>query len=330
VAPATAAAQDRVLYLAAYGGSSEQTFRQRILPAFEAEHHVQVRYVAGTSAANLTRLQAQRGNPELDVAILDDGPMQQAVALGLCAPVAPSPILDDLYAIARLEGGRSVGLGLAITGISYNTEIFRKEGWAAPTSWRDLADPRFRRHLLIPSITNSYGLHALLMMARIEGGSERDISPGFALMSRLAPNVLSFESSSAKISELFQTGAVSIDVWGSGRSQALADSGFPVAFVAPKEGAVALQVTACPVAGSHEPELAQALIRHLLSPASQALMAKEAGLGPANRRTELAPEVAHQVVYGAAAVEALVAPDWVVINAGRSDWTRRWSRTVER
>ena len=175
--PYTAAAQDRVLYLASYGGSSEQIYRQRILPAFEAEHHVQVRYVAGTSAANLTRLQAQRGSPELDVAILDDGPMQQAVALGLCAPIAPTPILDDLYPIARLEGGRSVGLGLVTTGISYNTETFRKKGWAAPTSWRDLADTRYSGHLLIPSITNSYGLHALLMMARIEGGSERDINP---------------------------------------------------------------------------------------------------------------------------------------------------------
>ena len=59
-------------------------------------------------------------------------------------------------------------------------------------------------------------------------------------------------------------------------------------------------------------------------------MANEAGLGPTNRHTELTPDVARQVVYGAAAVEALVTPDWAVINANRSDWTRRWSRTVER
>jgi putative spermidine/putrescine transport system substrate-binding protein len=328
--PSAAEANERVLYFASYGGSTERTFRQRVLPAFEAANRVQVRYVAGTSAANLARLQAQRGNPELDVALLDDGPMQQAVGLGLCALVAPSPEVDNLYPIARPEGGRSVALGIATTGIAYNTETFRREGWPAPTSWRDLAEPRFRRRLLIPSITNSYGLHALLMMARIEGGGERNIDSGFALMSRLAPNVLSFEAASAKISELFQTGAVAIGVWGNGRTLALAEAGFPVAFVAPREGAVALQTVLCPVAGSDEPELSQALIRHLLSPETQALLAKESGWGPTGRRTELTPDVARHVVYGPAAVEALVAPDWAAINAGRGDWTRRWSRSVER
>lgn len=329
--PATAAAQQRVLYLAGYGGSTERTFRERLLPPFAAAHGVEIRYVAGTSAANLARLQAQRANPEIDVALLDDGPMQQAVALGLCGPVAPSPEREELYDIARIADGHAVGLGLVATGIAYNAETFRREGWAPPTSWRDLADPRFRRRLLVPSITNTYGLHTLLMLARLGGGDERHIEAGFAMMVRgVAPGVLSFETASAKISELFQTGAVAIGVWGNGRAQALADAGFPIAFATPAEGAVALQTTLCPVAGSDVPELAQALIRHLLSPASQVILAAEAGWGPTNRRTELPPEIARQVVYGPEAVSRLVAPDWAAINAARADWTRRWSRTVER
>ncbi|CAH0161389.1 ABC transporter substrate-binding protein [Roseomonas sp. CECT 9278] len=326
-----AQAQQRILYFAGYGGSTEGTLRQRILPSFERAHGVEIRYVAGASAANLARLQAQRGNPEIDVALLDDGPMEQAAALGLCTDVEPSIERDSLYPLARLAGGRAVGLGLVSTGIAYNTQVFAREGWPAPTSWNDLGDARFRRRLLVPSITNTYGLHTLLMLARAAGGDEGRIEPGFTAMTRtVAPNVLSFETSSAKISELFQTGAVSIGVWGNGRVHALAGAGFPIAFVVPAEGAVALQTALCPVSGSDVPDLAQALIRHLLSPASQAILAAEAGWGPTNRATTLTPPIAGQVIYGPEAVQRLIAPDWAAINAARAEWTRRWTRTVER
>ena len=81
----TAAAQDKTLYVAAYGGSYEQTMRKDIIPAFEKATGVKVEYVAGNSTDNLAKLQAQKGNQQIDVVILDDGPMYQAVSLNFCA-----------------------------------------------------------------------------------------------------------------------------------------------------------------------------------------------------------------------------------------------------
>jgi putative spermidine/putrescine transport system substrate-binding protein len=322
----------KVLYLAGYGGTSENTFRQQVLPPFERAHGVRVEYVAGTSTNNLARLQAQKNRPEIDVAVLDDGPMNQAVGLGLCDRLAEAPVLGDIYEVAKRNGeGRSIGIGIVATGIAYNTEQFAKRGWPAPTSWTDLADARYKGQLLVPSISNSYGLHTLLALARAQGGSEKDIERGFTLMARrVAPNVVAFETSSSKISELFQTGAVTIGVWGSGRVQALAKSGFPVAFVEPKEGAVALLTTACPVTGSDVPELAQALVRHLLSPEVQKILAAEAGWGPTNRTVKLEPAVAATVTFGPDAVGKLIAVDWGTVNERRREWTRRWSQEVER
>lgn len=330
VVEAQAQAQ-RVLYLAGYGGSTERTIRERILPPFARAHNVEIRYVAGASASNLARLVAQRSNPEIDVALLDDGPMQQAVGLGLCAPVERSDVVDGLYPMARLFDGRAVGLGIVSTVIAYNRQTFERNGWAAPTSWADLADPRFRGRLLVPTLSNTYGLHTLLMLARLGGGSETNIEPGLTMMStRVAPNVFSFEGNSAKISELFQTGAVAIGVWGNGRAIALAETGFPIAYVEPREGSVALQTTLCPVVGSDVPDLAQALIRHLLSPESQRLLAEEAGWGPTNPRTELPEAIRSKVVFGREEVNKLIRVDWTTVNAVRSDWMRRWTRTVER
>ncbi len=318
------------LYLASYGGSSEKTFREVVIPSFEQQFNAKVEYVAGTSATNLARLQAERAKPEIDVAILDDGPMQQAVSLNLCEAVKPTPEYEALYPIARFPHGKAAGIGVVATGLAYNTVEFAARGWKPPTSWLDLADPKYKGTLLVPTISNSYGTHALVMLARAGGGSEKQADPGFATMEKLAPNVASFEAASAKMSELFQTKAVTLGVWGNGRVQALADTGFPVAFVYPKEGAVALFTAACPVAGSDVPELAQSFLRHLMSAEVQAALAKGAGWGPTNSKTDLKPWVASRVVYGPLAVAKLIAPDLEVINDQKQDWSKRWSRRIER
>jgi len=86
-APSVATAQQKTLYVAGYGGSFEKTIRDEVIPAFEKENGVKVEYVAGNSTDTLAKLQAQKGNQQIDVAIVDDGPMYQAIALGFCAPI---------------------------------------------------------------------------------------------------------------------------------------------------------------------------------------------------------------------------------------------------
>ncbi|WP_417766665.1 ABC transporter substrate-binding protein [Stappia sp.] len=331
LAVAEDAQAEQVLYLAAYGGSTESVLRDMILPPFEEEHGVRIEYVAGTSTNNLARLQAQRDNPEIDIAILDDGPMQQAVDLGLCSPVAKAPVLDDIYELAKRNGGgNSIGVGIVATGIAYNTAAFEKEGWEPPASWLDLGDSKFHGRLTVPAITNTYGLHTLISINAIQGGDLENSDPGFEFIAeKVAPNVRSFETSSSKISELFQTGEVEIGVWGSGRVASLAATGFPIEMVWPREGAMALLTTICPVAGSDQPELQQLLLQHILSSKSQEILAEYKGWGPTNGKVELREAVAASVAYGPEEVARLVTVDWSVVNRLRSGWTKRWTREVE-
>src|SRR6476661_10100658 len=96
-----AMAQQKTMYVAGYGGSYEQTMRKEVLPAFEKQANVKIEYVAGNSTDTLAKLQAQKGNQQIDVAIVDDGPMYQAVALGFCRDLAKAPIYDDIYDVAK-------------------------------------------------------------------------------------------------------------------------------------------------------------------------------------------------------------------------------------
>ena len=329
LAGGAALAQDKTLYVAGYGGSFEQTMRKEIIPAFEQKHVVKVEYIAGNSTDTLAKLQAQKANQQIDVAIVDDGPMYQAIALGFCAPIQGLPAADIVQA-ARYKDDKAVGMGLVATGFMYNTKVFAEKGWAPPASWNDLKDPKYKKVLVIPPLNNTYGLHALVMMARLHGGDEKNIEPGFKVFKeQVGPNVLVYEPSPGKMTELFQSGQAIVAIWGSGRVKAFADTGFPVDFVYPKEGAVTLLSSVCPVAKPNASPLASEFVKALVEPKIQEILAKEYGYGPVNKKAVVSPENARMAPIGERADKLLLA-DWDTINTKRDEWNKRWTREIER
>ena len=165
-------AQAQKLVVAGYGGSFEDIMRKEIFPPFAKQHGVELNYVAGNSTNTVARLQAQKSNQQVDVAIIDDGPMYQAIALGFCAPIKGLPA-DDLYGTARYKDDKAVAIGIVATGIMYNKKAFEEKKWAPPESWKDLKDPKYKKQLVIPPLNNTYGLHALVEYAREGGGGGR-------------------------------------------------------------------------------------------------------------------------------------------------------------
>lgn len=330
-APAAVLAQTKTFTLAGYGGSFEKTMREQVLPPFAAKHGVKIEFVAGNSTDTLAKLQAQKGNQVIDAIIVDDGPMYQAVELGFCGTLAPAPVYKDVYSVMQFPSNKAVGVGMVATGLIYNKKAFDAAGWPAPTSWEDLKDPKYRKKVVIPPLNNTYGLHAVVMMARVRGGGEAAIDPGFkAFKDDIGPNVLAYEPSPGKMTELFQSGQAVFGVWGSGRAKALADqTGFPIEFVYPKEGALALGVAACPVAGSKNDKEAQAFVQYLLSPEVQKILAKGAGFGPTNRTVQLAADETRGLPYGNQ-VTQMKNVDWGRINKARDEWNKRWTREIER
>lgn len=324
-------AQEKTLYIAGAGGSMEKAIRTEVFPSFAAKHGVKLEYIAGNSTDVLAKLQAQKGNQQIDVAIIDDGPMAQAAALGFCRPLDLGPVVNDLYPIARFPDGKSVAFALLGAGIVYNKKAFADNKWPVPTSWADLGDPKFKGKLVIPPLNNTYGVLTLVQVAKLNGGGEDNIDPGFvAFKNKIGPNVLAYEPSPGKMTELLQSGQAVVAVWGSSRAKALADSGFDAGFVYPKEGGVVIGVGICPVAGGKENPLAQAFIAHLLSPEMQVAMSKASGLAPVNKKARLPVENQAGMPYGEDQVAQLKSVNWVSINRQRDDWNKRWVREIER
>ncbi len=326
----SAMSEEKTVYLAAYGGSTETLFKEVIIPKWEKKSGAKVVYVSGNSTDTLAKLRAQEAAQEIDIAFIDDGPMTQAIQFGYCDTVKEDTYAS-LYGSARLKDSKAVGIGVIATGLAYNAEMFAKNGWDAPTSWLDLADPKFKGKIAIPPITNGYGLHALIVAAKLNGGGEANIEPGLKFFEeKLDDNVLVYEPSSGKMSELFQNGEIAMSVWGSGRLKSLADTGFPGEFSYPKEGAVNLLIAACPVVNSDVPELAQDFLKFMVSPEMQKHFATEKGWGPVNKNVELTKDQIGALPVGPDRVDTLINIDYTLVNPARGEWTKKWTRRIER
>lgn len=326
-------AQDKTLYIGMNGGDMERSYTKYVFPAFERIHGVKVVVVPGTSSDILAKVQASKERPPVHVMFLDDGVMVRAVKLGLCSKLNDSAALQDLYPAARMAGGMSAGVNVGMTGIGYNKKMFDEKKWAAPTSWLDFADPKYKGKVVFQSLpSSSFGLHGFLMFNRTQGGRDDNVEPGFAKWSStIGPNVLEYIPSSAKLSEMVQTGEAAIFPLTPTSVATQKARGIPMEYAQPKEGSVLLMVAECVTANNDNPVLAQKLAEFLLTPQAQAAALEFGNQIPSNLKTQPGTPAAQATVDRFKGyMKTVIKLDWDAINQRRPDWNSRWNKTIER
>ncbi len=328
-----ASAETKTLYIGMNGGNFERAYTEHVLPDFEKANDVKVVVVPGTSADILAKATAQKDKPQMHVMLLDDGVMVRAIGAGLCQKIADDPVLAQVQPAARLKGDMAIGVDMGMTGIAYNKKLFDEKGWAAPTSWMDLADEKYANAVVFQSASAStFGLHAFLMFNRIQGGDERNVEPGFEkFRDTIGKNVLEFIPSSAKISEMVQTGEAAIFPLTPTGVSNLKEKGIPVEYAQPKEGSVVLAVTECVLAGNSEPELSQKLAHYLLSAEAQSKALDFGNIIPSNQQAKAGNEAAQAKLDAFQGyMKTANTLDWDAVNEKRQEWNSRWNRTIER
>jgi len=326
-------AQDKTLYIGMNGGDMERSYTKYVFPAFEKIHGVKVVVVPGTSSDILAKVQASKEKPPVHVMFLDDGVMMRAIKMGLCQKLADAPSLKDLYPSARMAGDMAAGVNVGMTGIGYNKKMFDEKKWPAPTSWMDFADAKFKGKVVFQSMpASSFGLHGFLMFNRIQGGSEKNVDPGFTKWSStIGPNVLEYIPSSAKLSEMVQTGEAAIFPLTPTAVATQKARGVPMEYAQPKEGSVLLMVAECVTANNGNPALAQKLAEFLLTPQAQSAALEFGNQIPSNLKTQPSNPTAQATVerfkdY----MKTVNTLDWDAVNTLRPEWNTRWNKTVER
>lgn len=325
-------AQTRELIVAAWGDPQETAWRKSLIPEFEKQNNAKVVWVQGFSSQTLAKLRAQKDNPQIDVAMLDDGPSRLAAANGLVVKLDRSKLVNvkELYDLAFEPNDYGIGFGLSGTGLFYSPKLFERNNWAPPTSWLDLFRPEFKGKVLVHNITNGNGVNILLALNKIAGGDEKNVELGFVKMKELAPSVVTFDRFGETPTLIQQEAAVIGTITIDRLSNFKASTGSDVRFVFPKEGAWGYKVIVNIVAGRPNVDLAYKWIDLLLSKRQQELTAESIGYGPVNKASQLPPDVAKNVFYGDEFITKLNIPDWGVVNEKRAEWTERWNKEIER
>ena len=329
---AGAIADQKTLYVGMNGGDMERAFTQYVFPPFEKANNVKIVVVPGTSTDVLAKAQAYKDNPQMHVMFLDDGIMARAISMGLCQQLNDDPVLKELYPTAVMKDRMAAGIDIGMTGLGYNTKMFQEQGWPAPTSWMDLADPKFEDKVVFQSLSSStYGLHGFLMLNRIQGGTEADVEPGFGKWAdTIGPNVLEYIPNSAKLAEMIQSNEATIFPLTPTAIARLKKRDIPVEYAQPKEGSVILMVGECVIAKNSEPELSQKLALYLLSASAQAKALEMGGHFPSNKNVKAPADNADALKRFQGYMENAEILDWDEVNKARPAFNARWNRTVER
>ena len=328
VFPTLSFAQAKRLVFATFTGSWEEAHKAVLVPAFrKANNNADITLDPMLSVDQIAKVTAARNNPPIDVMLHDPGPALVAIGQDLVEPfpVAKSTHYKDLLPEAQDPTGPAIFF--QTVGLTYNPEKIK----TPPTSWRDLWKPEFKGRVGITTLNSTLGTGWLVEVAKMFGGSEANVEPGFKAINDLKPNLAAVAANPGALATLFQQGQIDISPGNFNAIQLLKARGVPVEFVAPKEGAIAFKTSIHVVKNSPNRELAAALIEAAMSPEVQTrLMQAPYLIVPTNTKVKMEGEIAKVLAKDHAAMKkTFVFQDWKKINEQRSAWIERFNREVK-
>lgn len=309
------------LTVGVWGGAQERILRETVSGPLEAQHGVRINYVLGGTPERRARAYAERGRPSFDLIYLNIFESRQAVRDGVTqAPNNNVPNAQFLYPSARLGG----------YGVAFNpvTIVYDRRAVAAPmTSWRDFWRPDLRGKVIWPSYPGAQGTAALLMSAKVWGGSENNIDPAFERIAQLRP-FPAIQGSQDQLFGMFdnQVGAASVEFGSFTRSYAEARNP-NIVIAEPVEGQALATNVACITVGTTKQALAEAFVNLHLAEACQRAYAERIYYSPTVNNITFPPELAAKLVLGEA-VGRLVDFDWDVVIRNQPRWSQRFTREI--
>jgi putative spermidine/putrescine transport system substrate-binding protein len=326
--PGIAKAQAKRIVFATFTGSWEEAHRDVIVPAYrKATNNAEIVLDPMLSVDQIAKVTAARANPPIDVMLHDPGPALVAVGNDLTEPypVDKSAYYKDLIAEAQDPNGPA-GF-FQVVGLTYNPDKIK----TPPISWQDLWKPEYKGKVGITNLNSTLGTGFLVEIARMNGGSEANIEPGFKALEALKPSISAVAGNPGQLATLFQQGQIDISPGNFNAIQIMKARGVAVEFVAPKEKAIAFKTTFHIVKNTGAKDLAFALIEAAISPDVQSkLMEAPYLVVPTNTKVKISGEVAKTLAKDHADMKnKFVFQDWKKINEQRSAWIERFNREIK-
>jgi putative spermidine/putrescine transport system substrate-binding protein len=306
-----------------------------IAPRLKQKYNVDLVAEAIGSVMMVDRLAAQGANPRVSIVQWDVPVGIAACDKGGCSPIdvekAPNLKKYPSWVLAKGPSGQAETLtaGVVGVGILYNEEQLKKNNIPIPKSWSDLKKPEYAGRLGITAPQSSMGTAALVMLAKINGGGEANIDPGFAATKQITPKNTIFTWSS-EMSNLFQLGDLWVAVNSNNIAPALRAKGLPIKFALPAEGSPTANTGMSMVKGAPCQNAAYEYVNLYFSDEFQAKRMASGTLSASkDAYGKLSPAVKEEIGMSADDLDKFIDLDWRTINAARPGWIERWTREIK-
>jgi putative spermidine/putrescine transport system substrate-binding protein len=319
-AAATLPAAAETLVIQTWSGTWENGARA-VGDAFAKKYNVEVKYeLQQNTRLGIAKLRAQKDNPTIDIAFSTNDALEQAAAEGLLVPidVKAAPGLASLP--PKFVHKHYLDVMNILFGLVYRKDLSPFE----PTKWSDLADPRLKGKLGVPTAQFAGG-RWLIMAALANGGSENNMDPGMAFLKRLKPNILSFYATDGESVKVVQSGEVAVAGLGilSDFAKLLGPSS-QYRFVIP-DGPVLTSVVAVGIANPKNAALSMKFVEFLAQPEAQTAYCGIINCTPVNPSAS-PPEAIKDF---RPAPDRIYAADFAVINKKLPEWDEWYKKEIQ-
>lgn len=328
---AVAHAQDRgkQVYFLSWGGTVQTMLeKEGWADQFKKDTGYTVTLVPkATSSEIIATAIAQKDRSQVDVVMCDLIAYLQGIDQDIFASLDPAkvPNLAKMLDIAKVRD-KGIYTYADVLSIIYQEDIFKRKGWAPPSSWKDLLRPELQGMVIIPPVSNTYGLYTLVEFARMNGGSEQNIDPGFATLKKVAPGVVDWTTTFAKIGTMLQSESAAIAVFGNASGWEIKGKGTPVNVIIPQPAYISPTVAGV-MKNAPNPEGANILLNWLISEKVLTYRAERFGNTPMNREVKVSDAAKDRVLSGNQ-LTSLVKLDYEKVLAQRAEWNARFEREI--
>ncbi|NVK16979.1 MAG: putative 2-aminoethylphosphonate ABC transporter substrate-binding protein [Rhodobacteraceae bacterium] len=231
----------------------------RYAETFNQSHpDIKINWVRDSTGIITAKLLAERDNPQADVVWgLAATSLLLLKSEGMLEPYAPAGVdqLDPKF----VDGDNPpswVGMDAWVASVCYNTVEAEKLGLTPPASWKDLTDPQYAGHVIMPN-PNSSGTGFLDVSSWLQMFGEEE---GWKFMDALHENIARYTHSGSKPCKLAAAGEIPIGISFAFRGAKSKAAGAPLEIIVPSEGVGWDMEATAIVAGTANLEAAQTLV----------------------------------------------------------------------
>ena len=320
-----AQAQDKTLTISVYAFAQDE-FKELVYAPFEQKCGCKLVVETGNSVERLAKMEANKTNPVIDLAIVSMADALSAVRKDLIQKIdtAKVPNIEKLYDIAKDPNGdgMSVGVNLYATSIVYRTDKMKID------SWGDLLKDGIADHIAFPNVTTNQGPPALYMLGKAMDKDTPDLAAPIAAVGAKKDDIVTFYVKSSQLVQLMQQEEIWAAPIGRFSWAPFTKLDLPLAWATPKEGQTGgMNVLVVPK-GTKNEDLALQFMDFWLSTDVQKALADKLVDSPTNKEVKVSEDVANNITYGEETVKSLQLIPSAVALDNRDKWLSEWNAKV--